>query len=310
MTSTNLRPEPSDQGFGSQIAAAHGQRLLNRDGSFTVRRRGLGLRAFVSLYHSLLTMRWPNFLLLLLALFVGINVTFALGYLACGASGIAGPEQDGALLRSFYLSVHTLSGVGYGHLRPVGIPANLVMTLESFVSLLLYALSTGLIFARFSRPNADLAFGERAVVAPYGNGRGLMIRVANRRRNEIVDLEGKLIASFLVTRNGEPHRSFVELELERSRVSLFPMSWTIVHPLDESSPLHGWTAESAEQNDLELIVMLMGIDEDESKTVNVRTSYRAAEITWGARFADIFERGPAGTPVAIDVSRVGEFERV
>jgi inward rectifier potassium channel len=107
----------NDQGFGTQIASAHGQRLLNRDGSFTVRRRGLGLRAFVSLYHSLLTMRWPVFLLLLLGLFIGINVIFALAYLACGPGAIEGPESGFAA--AFYLSVHTLSSVGYGHLRPV-----------------------------------------------------------------------------------------------------------------------------------------------------------------------------------------------
>ena len=302
------RPEPGDHGFGTQIAAARGQRLLNRDGSFTVRRRGLGLRAFLSLYHMLLTMSWPRFLLLLLGLFVGINAVFALAFLACGPDALEGPREEGPFLRAFYLSVHTLSGIGYGHLRPVGLAANLVMTLEAFTSLLVYALATGLVFARFSRPRADFAISEHAVVAPYRGSRGLMIRVANRRRNEILDLEAKLLASYLVERDGKPRRRFVELELERSRVTFFPLTWTIVHPLDDASPLHGWDRETAAARDLELLVLLSGMDEDESQTIHVRTSFRAGEIRWESRFADIFERGPAGTPVAVDVGRVGAVE--
>ncbi|MHC4939627.1 MAG: ion channel [Planctomycetota bacterium] len=295
----------NDQGFGTQIASAHGQRLLNRDGSFTVRRRGLGLRAFVSLYHSLLTMRWPVFLLLLLGLFIGINVIFALAYLACGPGAIEGPESGFAA--AFYLSVHTLSSVGYGHLRPVGTAANLVATFESFTSLLIYALSTGLIFARFSRPTPDVAFSENALVAPYRGGLGLMIRIANRRRAELVDLNVRIIASH---RAGESGREFVELALERAHISFFPLSWTLVHALDENSPLRGWTEDEAHARDLELLVMMTGMDEDESKSINVRTSYKATELIWGARFADIFDRGPAGNPEAIDVGRVGAYEPV
>ncbi|MEM8883861.1 MAG: ion channel [Planctomycetota bacterium] len=300
-------------GFGSTVATEKGTRLLNRDGTFTVRRTGLGWRAFLSLYHSLLAMRWHWFLLLLLVLFLGLNSIFATLYVACGPGAIEGPpdtREHGAYLQAFAMSVQTLSTVGYGHLRPVGLAANMVMTLEAFVGLLVYALFTGLIFARFSRPFADLAVSESAVVAPYGEGRGIMVRIANRRRNEIIDLHARVIASYLETERGQTARRYIELPLECNHVSFFPLSWTLVHALDDASPLHRWTHEHAVDRDLELLVMLTGMDEDESKTVHARTSFKAEEIEWGTQFGDIFERGPAGNPVAVDVSRVGDTEKL
>jgi len=308
---STARPQPADQGFGTQIATARGQRLLNRDGSFTVRRTGLGSRVFVDLYDRLLRMSKPSFLLVLLAFFLAINIAFACCYLACGPNAIEGPASSmtyGRLERAFFLSVHTIAGVGYGFLRPVGFAANMVSVAQSFMSLLLYALATGLVFARFARPIADIAVSNSAIVGPYRDGTGLMIRIANRRPSEIINLHARLIASYVVTKEGRPRRQFQELTLERDAVTFFPMAWTIVHPIDAASPLHGWTARQAQERDLEILVTLTGIDETEARTAHMRTSFVAEEIEWDVRFADIFERGPAGNPLSIDVSRIGATE--
>jgi len=308
---SSSRRSPADGGFGTQIAATRGQRLLNRDGSFTVRRTGLGARILVDLYDRMLTMRWSGFLVILLAIFLGINFAFAACYLVCGPDAVEGPASSmtyGRFERAFFLSVHTISGVGYGYLRPVGFSANIVSVAQSFTALLLYALATGMVFARVSRPIADIAVGEHAVVSPYRACNGLMIRIANRRPNEIIDLRARLTASYIEERDGPPRRKFEDLTLERDEVQFFPMSWTLVHPMDESSPLHGWTEEQARDRDLEVLVALTGIDETEARTAHMRTSFIASEIKWNVRFADIFERGPDGNPVSVDVSRIGATE--
>ncbi len=301
---------PADRGFGTQIAAARGKRLLNRDGSYTVRRTGIRSRLFLDFYHSLLTIRWSAFLLILLVIFLAINGAFAAAYLACGEGAIEGPASSLSYARwerAFFLSVHTLAGVGYGYLRPVGYAANVVAVFQSFTSLLLYAVAAGLVFARVSRPIADIAVSERMICSPYREGTALMVRLANRRPNEIIDLSAILIASYLVEHG---RREFAELQLERDRITFFPLSWTIVHPLDESSPLHGWDDAMARERGLEVLLLLTGIDETEARTAHKRTSFSADEIVWNARFADIFTRGAAGNPESIDVSRIGATEPI
>jgi len=180
--------------------------MINRDGSFTVRRTGLGVRATVSLYHSLLTMSWPWFLVLVSTTYIATNTLFALAYLGTGPDAIAGPGELG-FARAFFFSVQTLSGVGFGHLSPMTVAANLIVTAESLVGLLALALAAGLVFARFSRPTADIVFSRRAVVAPYRDRTGLMFRIANRRRNQIIELHADVYLSLTEQSNGRKSRS-------------------------------------------------------------------------------------------------------
>ena len=268
--------EDRDLGFGGVVAGRSGVRLLNRDGTFNVHRRGLGLRSSLSLYYSLLTMSWPSFIALALLAYGVANAVFACAYLLCGANAIqpvSGFAFEGRFANAFFFSVHTLSTVGYGSIVPANVAANFVMTIEAVVGLFGLALGTGLIFARFIRPQAAVRFSENAVVAPYRDVEAFQFRLANERRNQLFDVEARVILAWFVERDGRRQREFVDLALERSRVSFFPLSWTIVHPIDENSPLVGQGPEELERAEAEFLVLLSGIDETFSQVVHARTSY-------------------------------------
>jgi inward rectifier potassium channel len=298
------REEFNDLGFGSVLSAEEG-RLLNRDGSFNVVREGLHPLRSLSVYHYLLTVTWTKFTLWLCLGYVAANALFALGYALCGPGALAGTDGlgvSGRYLTGFFFSVETLATIGYGNIAPNGLPANLLMTAEALVGLLAFALASGLVFARFSRPVAWIVYSRRALVAPYRGGAGFMFRIANGRSNQLIEVHAKV--SVALGRDGA--RRFHELALEREGVVIFPLSWTIVHPIDERSPLWGMTEEELRASDAEFIVTLQAIDETFSQQVHSRTSYKPTEIVWGAKFADVFVR-KSGRPLGIDLSRLHDY---
>ena len=200
------KDEPKDLGFGSVVAKESRQRLVNRDGSFNVRRTGLAFWSSLSPYHFLLTVSWEKFLALLTLCFICINGLFALAYLACGPGALAGAaveREHGAFWQAFFFSVHTFATIGYGNISPVGMAANLIVVAESLAGLLATALITGLIFARFSRPTAKIVFSEKAVIAPYKNITGFMFRITNGRKNQLYGLEVKVNISLYVHASGK-----------------------------------------------------------------------------------------------------------
>lgn len=295
-----------DLGFGTRVRTGRGDRLLNRDGSFTVLRQGLPLRARLSLSHSLMTMSWPVFLSLVVVLYVTLNTVFALGFLALGPDAIEGPGSG--FERAFFFSVQTATTIGYGQMLPATTGANLLAAVEALSALIAFALVTGLVYARFVRPVADIVFSEHAIMAPYHGRTGLQFRIANQRRNQIIELRARVFLSRVDRRNGHITRSFMELKLERDRVAFFPLSWTIVHPVDEESPLFGSDEADLLSADAELMIMLNGVDDTLSQPVHARSSYKADEIVWHTRFANIFRRTPSGNPVAIDLAHLSELE--
>ena len=212
--------------------------------------------------------------------------------------------------QAFFFSVHTMSTVGYGNIVPASLGANVLMTAESIVTLLGVALTTGIVFARFSRPTARILFSDFAVVAPYQDSRGLMFRVANRKSTQIIELEANVFFSRMEESDGRTLRRFYELSLERSKVSIFPLAWTVVHPIDKKSPLNTMSEDSCQMGDAEILVLLRGIDETFSQLVHTRSSYKADEIVWNAKFSDIFLRDEAGAILGIDLGRLSEIERL
>src|SRR5580698_5718255 len=281
-----------DLGFGSVVSRESRQRLLNRDGSFNVVRSGLGVLESLAPYHQLLTISWAGFLGLVGLLYLVLNLVFAVAYLACGSDALLGPRAmmlGGRLSRAFFFSIQTFATIGYGQVGPNGLAANLVVTVEALVGLMYQALATGLLFARFARPTASILFSRYAVVAPYGSGPALMFRIVNRRRNEIIHLEAQVLFSSMEpdTRGGTVRR-YLPLPLERNKVTFFPLSWTIVHPIDAASPVAGKTPQDLDQAEAEILVLLSGIDETFEQTVHTRSSYRADEIVWNSRFQSMF----------------------
>jgi inward rectifier potassium channel len=301
-----------DLGFGAVVGRESRQRLLNRDGSFNVARTGLGFLATFAPYHVMLTISWKGFLGVVSVTYLVLNLAFAVAYLACGPDALLGAGAamlGGRFSQAFFFSIQTFATIGYGQIAPNGLAANLVVTVEALVGLMYQALATGLLFARFTRPTAAVLFSGRAVVGPYNGGQGLMFRIVNRRRNEIIELEAQVLFSAMEPDNrGGTVRRYTTLSLERNKVTFFPLSWTIVHPIDGASPLAGRTHEDLERAEAEILVLLTGIDEALEQTVHARSSYRADEIIWNARFQSMFR--PADGRVAVDISRVHEIERV
>lgn len=302
-----------DLGFGSIVAERSRQRFVNRDGSFNAQRTGLPFWSSLSPYHLLLTVSWGKFLSLMTLSFVLLNAVFALAYMMCGEGALSGStiEHDhSAFWRAFFFSVHTFATIGYGNVSPVGMAANIIVVIESLAGLLATALITGLIFARFSRPSARIVFSHQAVIAPYKNMTAFMFRITNARKNQLIGVEAQVTLSLHSLGNGPTNRRFHQLELERTRVNFFPLSWTVVHPIDEGSPLHGYTEEMLHQADAEFIILLTATDDTSTQIVHTRSSYKASEIVWGAKFSNIYEPIADDEPVRIDVSKLHDIEKV
>jgi inward rectifier potassium channel len=301
-----------DLGFGSVVSRESGQRLLNRDGSFNVARSALGWIESLAPSHELLTMSWAGFLGVVSVLYIGLNLLFAVAYLACGPDALQGSGVQmlgGPFARAFFFSVQTFATIGYGQVGPNGLAANMVVTVESLVGLMYQALATGLLFARFARPTVSILFSRQAVIAPYNDGRALMFRIVNRRRTEIIELEAQvLFTSMLPDNRGGTVRRYAPLPIERNKVTFFPLSWTVVHPIDEASPLAGATPDELERNQAEILVLLSGIDETFEQTIHARSSYRANEIVWNARFQSMFLPTDPQSRVSVDIRRLHEIE--
>jgi inward rectifier potassium channel len=278
-----------------------------------VERTGLSFWSSLSPYHSLVTISWWKFHALVAAFYLTANTIFALAFFFCGPSALE--EQSGAplantFLKAFFFSVQTIATIGFGHIHPVGLPANLIVTIESLFGLLSFALATGLLFARFSRPTANILFSEKAVIAPYRGITAFEFRIANARKNQIVELEAQVLFSRLEEADGKQARRFYSLSLERSKVSFFPLSWTLVHPITDTSPLDGLRDHDLRSSDAEFLVLLMGIDETFSQLVHARSSYKASEIYWCTRFVSIFNRTSSSAPLSIDVRKLSSVEAV
>jgi inward rectifier potassium channel len=299
------RPEFKDLGFGSKLGS-QATRLLNRDGSFNVERRGLPRLYAINLYQELIALSWPRFIVTVLCFYVTVNFLFSLGYLAIGVDHLAGLDRTSMMSRfweSFFFSAQTLTTVGYGRISPSGFVASMTAAFESLAGLMGFALATGLLYARFSRPQARMLFSKNALISPYRDGTALMFRVANGRKNEMIETEIQVSLSMTMP---DGTRKFYELPLERSNINFFPLSWTIVHPIDADSPLAGMGREDFRQGG-EFFIQMKSFDDVFSQTLYIRSSYRFEEVVFGARFTFIFGRNDAGA-TTIDLHRLDEYE--
>ncbi len=305
--------DKGDLGFGAVVASYSATRLLNKDGTFNVRRRGRRWWESHSAYHHALAMTWPRFLWAVVGVYTGLNLVFALLFALCGEPALVGaaPElMGGTFWRAFFFSVETFATIGYGNISPVGLPAHILMYVESIVAIMSQALITGLLFARFSRPTAVIRFSSQMVVAPFKGGRGLMFRITNLRDNQLIDLKARVNASWMQESSRTLGRRFQLLTLERSEVMLFPLAWTLVHPITEESPLFGLSDADLRAGAYEFIVLISGTDETFAQEVHARSSYRADEIVWGAKFRNIFNPPDADGNLSVDIHRLDEYDVV
>jgi inward rectifier potassium channel len=309
LSPVDVERENRDLGFGSVVSQESAERLLNRDGSFNVRRKGLGFWRSLHAYQALLTMNPLRFTAIIAGSFILINVLFAVGFVALGPQALQGNSNTGTgFWRAFFFSIQTFTTIGYGNVLPSGFAANMLTTVEALVSLLMVALLAGMIFARFSRPTAKIVYSRHAVVAPYRGITAFQFRIVNARRNEIIEVQAKLLFSrFELTERGTI-RQYYQLALERDRVTFFPLTWTVVHPIDGNSPLYGAKPQDLYDSKAEFLILLNGVDEAFSQMVYSRTSYTAGEVIWNARFASVFTKPTSGKPVMVDLERFHQVE--
>jgi len=282
------------------------RRTINKDGTFNVHRRGATWRD-ANAYLYLINVPWPAFLGIIFAAYLAVNTLFALIYYSLGPGelqGVAAPTEMAHFLTSFFCSAQTLTTVGYGSISPRGTAASIVAALEAMVGLMGFALATGLLFGRVSRPSARIGYSEKMTVAPYLDGTSLQFRVVNQRANNLMELEAKVLFMTVEGPPGELRRDYKVLKLERHNVFFFPLTWTIVHPIDQHSPLHGKTAQDLERLQAEILILIKGFDDTFSQTVHSRYSYRYDEIAWGARFVPAFDTDAEGALV-LEVNKVG-----
>jgi inward rectifier potassium channel len=283
------------------------RRIINLNGQFNVRRSGTTWRD-IHPYLFMINASWPVFVAMILAGFVIANVVFAFVYLGIGVEHLQGADTSTALhrfLSAFFFSAQTFTTVGYGRITPDSFLANLVAAFQALLGLMSLALATGLLFGRFSRPAARLAFSRQMVVAPYQSGASLQFRVANRRRNNLMEIEARMLLTTVEPSDSGLARKFKTLTLERSAIQFLPLTWTVVHPIDEASPLWGQTAEDFARQQAEFLIVIKAFDDTFFQTVHVHHSYRHDEVVWGARFVPAFEADARGEMV-LDLKRLSE----
>lgn len=296
-----------DLGFGNRLGKTT-KRLINRDGSFNVIKRGSGLKS-MNPYVMLVNMPWWKFILITTTFYILINCIFALLYFLDGVNhlnGIPGRIHDfSQFLQAFYFSVQTFTTVGYGSVSPSGNIANFIAAFEALVGLLGFALATGLLYGRFSKPSAKVAFSEHAIIAPYKDLNSFQFRIVNRRKNQLIELSAEVVLMCYEIEDRVIQQNFYRLNLERNRVTLFPLTWTIVHPLDKSSPLYGKSLKDYEQLNTEFLIIIRGYDETFAQDVHTRYSYKVEDLIWGAKFKKVFYNDEDGNLV-VEVDQIDE----
>lgn len=306
------KKEESELGFGTKTSSQR-SRLINKDSSFNIDRIEQSRFGSVSIYHSLVTMTWWKFTLFVVVYFIVINLLFTCLYYFTGPGGLKGIEgttEYDKFLGAFFFSTQTFSTVGFGSISPSSHTASSIAALESMIGVLGYALATGLLYGRFSRPKVRLLFSENAIIAPFKDGKAFQFRIANKMRNsQISDMECRVTLAKLENENGVMIRRFRPLELELKKIVFFPMTWTINHPIDENSPLWGMTEKDLIESDAEFMILLNGFDDTFAQTVNTRYSYTHEEVIYGAKFISVFGQNKNGQVVQ-DLNKISQFEKV
>jgi inward rectifier potassium channel len=306
----NTRIE-TDPGVGSSYRHKT-KRTINHDGSFNVKRVN-GEFTMRDAYLFLVRIPWWLFLLFLLLSYLLFNVFFASLYLIAGVEGMSGFEGDHSwvsdFLHAFFFSVQTFTTVGYGSTSPMSLGVNLIATIEAMTGLLSFSVATGILYGRFSRPTERILFSDKLIISPYKNGNAIMFRVMNGRSNILMDLNITITLGLNDSSKPGYARKFYRLTLELDNIKYLPLSWTIVHPLDENSPLNGVDPNRIPEMDGELMITISGFDDTYGQEVYRRFSYELNEITLGEKFKRNFHVDDEGYLI-LDQKKLNDTETI
>jgi inward rectifier potassium channel len=303
----------NDTGFGGN-PENYGGRFVNRDGSFNVRKEGIPFFRRFSLYYTMLNMSSFKFFMSLFVFYLFVNFVFAcIYYFFCQGQfvGLQAVTQWGIFKEMFFFSTETYTTVGYGRVNPVGDGSNSVAAVESMLGFLSFAIATGLLFGRFSKPKAYLLFSKHSLVSPYRGGKALMFRFATfKDTHTLTNVDIKVNAALLIEEDGKMSFKFYDLELERSHVESLPMNWTVVHPLTPESPLFEYTKEDMKKADLEIYVSVRAFDDVFSNVVQQRTSYTYKEILFNRKFVQMYRESDDGKTTIVELQKLHEHNEI
>ncbi len=302
--------QTNDPGFGEKYSGRT-KRVINKDGTYNVIRKGSGFNTR-DFYLFLINASWPTFLGLMLLFYLLINLLFAGLYYLAGIEHLANLPTKSSLdtyLSVYFFSVQTFTTVGYGNISPQGIPANIISSFEAMSGWLFFALATGLLYGRFSRPSARILFSRNMIVTPAEPFPKLMFRIVNQRNNMLMEMKGRAMLVLVDHANEQHNRKYYTLKLEVSNIIFFPMNWTMVHVINESSPLYGKTPEDLRQQEAEILIHIKGFDDTFSQVLHTNYSYRHEEIVWNARFKRAYETDENGN-IIMHLNEIHSYETV
>lgn len=278
----NKHEQEKDLGFGKG-GSNESTRFINKDGGINVERKGLPFFRPFDLYHSLTNMNWGKFLFLVTFTFFVLNLFFAALYTFLENKALTLSYSKDVIQRfwdSFFFSVQTITTVGYGAVSPATNLAKVISSIESFIGLLGFALVTGLLYGRFSKPATKIKYSENIIEAPFRDGRALMFKMANQSSSKLIEAEVTVVVSY----QKEGNRLFDNLELQLNKINFFALSWTVVHPITEDSPFFNVTQKEIQAMDPEVIILVKAFDDSFAQTVYSRNSYKYDEFVWNAKF--------------------------
>lgn len=303
-----MSEEIKDPGIGTQFSRST-KRIINSDGSYNIIRKGTE-KGFRDVYKYLTEISWTHFFLILFASYVFMNLLFTMAYMICGFDHINGIEgkEGSTFLNAFYFSVQTFTTVGYGVMSPSGPAAQTVAAIEAFVGFLSFALATGLLYGRFSRPTSKLIFSDKLLYSKHRDGYALKIKLVNGRDSVPLDVEARVILTIdEPLENGDITKRYYRLPLELPSVQLMPFTWTLVHKIDEESPLHDMSKEQILNSAPEFLVLIKGYTEVFGQEIHSRKSYTAADLEWNKNFQKIFKPNEDGV-IEMDVRDINMTE--
>jgi inward rectifier potassium channel len=309
----NLLKDNNDTGFGGN-PDNYGGRFVNRDGTFNVRKEGVPFYHRFSLYHTMLNMPSWKFFGTLFAFYLTVNFIFGIVYYFIGPRefvGVLATTPWQFFKEMFFFSTETYTTVGYGRVNPIGDVANSIASVESMLGFLSFAIATGLLYGRFSKPKAFMLFSKDALISPYRDGSALMFRFVTYKDNHtMTNVDIKVNAALLVDENGKTTYKFYDLNLERNHVESLPMNWTVVHPLTSDSPIYDFTREDMKKADLEIYVTVRAFDDVYSNVVQQRTSYTYDEILFGRKFVQMYRESDDGKTTIVELQRIHEHKEI
>jgi inward rectifier potassium channel len=302
----------NNTGFGTN-SQNYGGRFINKNGNANIQKVGIGFLEGISWYHTMLKIpRWKFFFIIILFYFI-VNLFFASIYMLIGVENLKGVSSISKIDKfgeAFFFSIQTFTTVGYGNISPSGFLASFVAAVEALSGLLSFAIATGLFYGRFSKPNAFIKFSENALIAPYKEGTALMMRLAPHKNTNLTDAEAFVTVGILIDENGVTSNKFYNLPLEMSKINSLTLSWTLVHPIDEESPLFNLNQSDYKNTIGEILVYIKTFDDMYSSTVAKRTSYTFNEVVYGAKFSPMYSKNESNTKTVLHLESLNSFTRI